>query len=239
MYVKNHYSEELQKLDAFKKADYKNALIESFLNLDLMMTSEEGRKELASYSKQGGGEKGNPFFAKGTGDEDVAFYAGCTACVALITKDEIYCANAGDSRCVAARKGMAVEMSIDHTPELESERKRIDKAGGYVEDGRVNGVLNLSRSLGDLEYKVNSALKQEDQMITCYPEIKIEKRTDINFLIIACDGIWDCLTSQQAVDFVNEKLIKMKNDKDFKASKIVELMFDKILASDVSSSGID
>lgn len=44
-------------------------------------------------------------------------------------------------------------MSEDHKPELERERKRIEKAGGFVEDNRVKGVLNLSRSLGDLEYK--------------------------------------------------------------------------------------
>ncbi len=73
--------------------------------------------------------------------------------MALITETEIICANAGDSRCVLSEKGKAIELSVDHKPELSTERARIEKAGGFVEDNRVKGVLNLSRSLGDLEYK--------------------------------------------------------------------------------------
>lgn len=62
-------------------------------------------------------------------------------------------ANAGDSRCVLARKGEAVSLSFDHKPENEEERERIEKAGSVIMEGRVDGNLNLSRSLGDLKYK--------------------------------------------------------------------------------------
>ncbi len=62
-------------------------------------------------------------------------------------------------------------MSVDHKPDLAAEKSRIEKAGGFVEDNRVKGVLNLSRSLGDLEYKLGEGLAVEDQMITCVPEI--------------------------------------------------------------------
>jgi serine/threonine protein phosphatase PrpC len=84
---------------------------------------------------------------------------GCTACVAVLTKDSLICANSGDSRCVLNRSGTAVEMSEDHKPDNEGEQKRIEAAGGFVEDGRVRGVLSLSRALGDLEYKQNKQVK--------------------------------------------------------------------------------
>ena len=47
----------------------------------------------------------------------------------------------------------AFPMSVDHKPDDDLEKKRITQAGGFVTDGRVNGNLNLSRALGDLEYK--------------------------------------------------------------------------------------
>ena len=75
--------------------------------------------------------------------------SGCTACVALLRGDQLVVANAGDSRCVLCRGGTAVDLSVDHKPEDDSERNRIEKAGGKVTaDGRVNGGLNLSRAIG-------------------------------------------------------------------------------------------
>ena len=53
-------------------------------------------------------------------------------------------------------------MSEDHKPELDSEYKRIIKAGGEVLEGRVNGNLNLTRAIGDLEYKVDTNLPPEE-----------------------------------------------------------------------------
>jgi serine/threonine protein phosphatase PrpC len=67
--------------------------------------------------------------------------------------------------------------------------------------------LNLSRSLGDLEYKQNKAKGKELQAVTVVPEIKTYTLTPkCDFFIIACDGIWDCLTSQEAVSLVAKKL---------------------------------
>ena len=122
---------------------------------------------------------------------------GCTACVVLLTKDSIICANSGDSRCVLNRNGQAIEMSEDHKPDNEGERKRIEQAGGFVEEGRVRGVLSLSRALGDLEYKQNKKIKVEQQMITCVPEVKKVPLSPLEdkFIVVACDGIWDCLSS--------------------------------------------
>jgi len=101
--------------------------------------------ELQSQSESGFGDQGKSF-------------AGCTATVLLVTKTEIICANAGDSRTVLSRGGRAKYMSEDHKPDNPSELARIQRSGGFVEDGRVNGMLALSRALGDFEYKNNSQL---------------------------------------------------------------------------------
>ena len=91
--------------------------------------------------------------------------------------------------------------------------------------------MNLSRSLGDLEYKQNKKLSAEDQMITAYPELIVENITnECEFMVIGCDGIWDCKTNQEACNFVSERLKKNPN---IKLSKVVEELLDEILATDI------
>ena len=77
---------------------------------------------------------------------------GCTANVVYIdrTAKKIYVVNAGDSRATMGRAGKCVEMSLDHKPECQIEIDRITKAGSEIKEGRVDGNLNLTRSLGDL-----------------------------------------------------------------------------------------
>lgn len=56
-------------------------------------------------------------------------------------------------------------------------------------------MIAISRALGDWEYK-KVGLKPEDNMVSAFPEVIVESiRGDHDFMIIACDGIWDCLTS--------------------------------------------
>jgi len=83
-------------------------------------------------------------------------------------------------------------MSHDHKPDNELEKLRIEKAGGYISDGRINGNLNLSRAIGDLEYKKDEKIGVHEQLITAVPEIIKKKITDDDeFLVLGCDGIWE------------------------------------------------
>lgn len=215
-FVAKKFVEVLTSNADYKAGNYEKALTQTFISLDELMTSEKSNDPITAYSMS----------------------TGCTSCVAMIAKGKIFCANSGDSRCVLSRAGNAIEMSEDHKPDNEGEKKRIEEAGGFVEDGRVRGTLSLSRALGDMEYKLNRKKGVEGQMITCVPEIRVETMSDKDdFVIIACDGIWDCKTSQECVTSF-AKLIKDRKSGERRV-KIIETLFDEILCKDVNDPNSD
>ncbi|XP_071965767.1 protein phosphatase 1G-like [Antedon mediterranea] len=175
------------------------------------------------------------------GREEPGSDSGCTAVVAILKGQELIVANAGDSRCVLSRGGNALDLSVDHKPEDEEELERIVFAGGKVtEDGRVNGGLNLSRALGDHCYKQNKSLALEKQMISPLPDIRKVTLTpeEDDFFILACDGIWNVLTSQEVVDFVRERLNQDHPEGGtWTLTAIIEELFDACLAPDTSGDG--
>jgi len=96
--------------------------------------------------------------------------------------------------------GSCVEMSFDHSPSVEKELKRIEKAGSKIVRGRVDGGLNLTRSIGDFKYKKKENIKPEEQPITANPDVFEYKLTDdIDFILMGCDGIWEGQTNQKMV----------------------------------------
>ncbi len=111
--------------------------------MDALLLKPEGKAEILAIQKQ--------MKEIGNGPNEIEdSHAGCTANVILITPEFVYIANSGDSRSAASIKSKTVELSVDHKPEDPIETSRINKAGGEVVYGRVNGNLNLSRALGDL-----------------------------------------------------------------------------------------
>lgn len=69
------------------------------------------------------------------------------------------------------------------------EKARICAAGGFVDFGRVNGNLALSRALGDFEFKKTPELSPEQQIVTAFPDVTIHDISDDDeFLVVACDG---------------------------------------------------
>jgi serine/threonine protein phosphatase PrpC len=135
----------------------------------------------------------------------------------LFNDTDIVCANAGDSRAVLCRDGKCIELSKDHKPSLPHERKRILAAGSTVTAQktqgrvvyRVNHALSLSRAIGDFAEKKNSRLGPEAQAVTAVPEVIHSDRSPKDeFIVMACDGIWDVMTSQHVIDFVRQRLRK-------------------------------
>ncbi|KAG5947562.1 hypothetical protein E4U53_006410 [Claviceps sorghi] len=109
----------------------------------------------------------------------------------------LYTANVGDARIILCRGGKALRLSYDHKGSDENEGKRIANAGGLILNNRVNGVLAVTRALGDVYVK---------DLVTGHPyttETVIQYDLD-EFIIIACDGLWDVCSDQDAVDLVRD-----------------------------------
>ncbi|XP_065679483.1 integrin-linked kinase-associated serine/threonine phosphatase 2C isoform X2 [Hydra vulgaris] len=116
---------------------------------------------------------------------------GATAACVLVVNNTIYVANIGDSKY--------------------EERQRIQNAGGFVKDGRVQGIVEVSRAFGDLRFK---------KYIISKPDIVKSTLTERDrYILIACDGLWKGLTVAEAVDFIEKILMENEYNDDgfFKA----------------------
>ena len=215
-FCSHYFPKYLKENSNYLAGNYKTALEETFLKMDELLMSDEGSELLKEFRA----------------DQEVApSFAGCTANVVLIVKDTAYVANAGDSRCVVfTNSGEVIPLSFDHKPDVEIEKKRIHNAGGYVADGRVNDNLNLTRAIGDLEYKKNPALKPQEQIISVFPDVMEKKLTkDDIYMLIGCDGVWETLTAKEILNIADQRI---KTNPDVKVSIVVEELLDRLIAKE-------
>ncbi len=155
--------------------------------------------------------------------------SGCTACVVCcdLTTLCLHVGNVGDTRAVLCRAGEKIDLSYDHKAMNPMEIARIIDSGGFVARNRAMGLLAISRALGDRELKRNNHRRNSGSMNSSssssnnnvyHQESPITALSDVDtfvldpthdeFFIIACDGLFDVMTSQQAISFVRNKLIE-------------------------------
>ncbi|KAK1743062.1 protein-serine/threonine phosphatase, PP2C family [Skeletonema marinoi] len=150
-----------------------------------------------------------------------------------------------------------VALSYDHKPDDEEEERRITDAGGYVSAGRVEGDLAVSRGLGDFRFKEEAAvlsgaqgenrdgrgsssrsaaaknnssmLKPGDQKVSPVPDIIVQNRdrAEDEFIIIACDGIWDVQTNQECVKMVADMFSEGEDDLGLICEEVLDLCLIK------------
>jgi len=155
------------------------------------------------------------------GRKDIEF-GGTTAvfAVRLHSLNRLLVANVGDSRGVLCNsRGMTVPLSVDHKPQSPTEHKRIKKEGGFIKwNGvwRVGGILATSRALGD-------AFLKDKRFITAEPDILSFDLGEHQpqFIILATDGLWDTLSSEEAVKMVREHIAMLR-----KKGKTYNLAFE-------------
>eukprot|EP00924_Labyrinthula_sp_SR-Ha-C_P007443 augustus_masked-scaffold_24-processed-gene-3.49-mRNA-1 protein AED:0.32 eAED:0.32 QI:0/0/0/0.5/1/1/2/0/231 len=130
-------------------------------------------------------------------------------------RTNIIVGNLGDSRCIVTKKDQVVFETVDHKPYTPTEEKRIIASGSHVVNKRVEGDLALSRAIGDFQYKEKKDLDPFDQPVSIEADITILERTDdMDYLILACDGVWDALKSEAVANMVNEEIESGKHLQD-------------------------
>ncbi|KAL3766114.1 hypothetical protein ACHAW5_001421 [Stephanodiscus triporus] len=255
-------SEGYKSSDSVKGLKFlKSALTSTFLELDTKLIEAQRKIRLDQLSQlenlvySVGGDLAHPIFLKGTQEHEKIMNfdrqypsllppginlerSGSTGVVVLITPSHIICANAGDSRAILSKKNKVLPLSFDHKPSNDVELTRVEKDGGFVRNGRVDGDLAVSRSFGDFGYKFGNATESgrtsseaKDHRVTVHPDILVYAREPSNdeFLVLACDGIWDRLSNKQCSDLVHS-LVYCEGETD--VGLICEEMIDTALELD-------
>ncbi|XP_011492479.1 integrin-linked kinase-associated serine/threonine phosphatase 2C isoform X2 [Oryzias latipes] len=167
-------------------------------------------------------------FLKKASSQKPSWKDGSTATCVLVVDDVLYVANLGDSRAVMCRteaaadgqqKLLALALSKEHNPTIYEERMRIQRAGGTVRDGRVLGVLEVSRSIGDGQYKRCGVISTPDlrrcqltandrqELLIRYHRLCKTEALDgavlpPRFILLACDGLFKVFSADEALRFV-------------------------------------
>ena len=170
----------------------------------------------------------NSSLSKTSYENYVASEMGTTANILLIKNGVIYIANVGDSLSVMYKHKIAYNLNREHQTIIEEEKNRVLKSGANIIGYRINGMLNLTRAIGDLRFKSNNNLKRHEQSVISLPEItKIEDTEGIDFIILGCDGVWDCVKRQLVCDFVDSQI---REHPKKNLSEILKVIFDKCVS---------
>eukprot|EP00898_Chlorokybus_atmophyticus_P007170 jgi/Chlat1/7454/Chrsp6S07463 len=166
-------------------------------------------------------------------DESPEKMSGSTAAAVFASRERVVVGNVGDCRTVVCRDGNAIQMSDEHRLDGRArlaipEAQRITAAGGWVTNARVCGMLAVTRAFGDVEYKdlrqsllergVKEEMWSEDfasrinmkgDWLSVVPDVRVLDVTpEDEFVIVACDGVWDVFGNNQAVRFVRKELAR-------------------------------
>ena len=165
-------------------------------------------------------------------------HSGSTATAVMISPRHVYFINCGDSRAFLCREGRVDFYTEDHKPNNPRERERIQNAGGSVTLSRVNGSLAVSRALGDFGFKEVDWRSQTEQLVSPEPEVyELERSEDDEFLVVACDGVWDAMSNEDLCAFVRSRM-QVCDDLREVCTQVLDLCLYKVSVCALAHAGV-
>lgn len=143
-----------------------------------------------------------------------SLFVGSTGVSVVVSPSTITVAHVGDSRALLVKQGQCEFVTTDHTLALDEEHKRVIAAGGEIRKGMLTAAdyrceymarrfLTMTRALGDFGFKANSEKKASEQPVISVPDVaRLERSNEDNFLIVASDGLWSVMKSEEVALFV-------------------------------------
>lgn len=166
-----------------------------------------------------------------------AFSVGSTALVVFHFDEMLITVNLGDSRAVLSRSLTPFVLSSDHNCFNDKEQIRIIQCGGKITDNRIMGVLSVTRSFGDFQFKTQSGLFLKDQdIVICTPDVtftSLRQQTD-EFLIVASDGLFSIMTNDAVISTVGSTY---NSHEEYKAQIICQELVQIALKANISKLG--
>ena len=182
--------------------------------------------------------------------------SGSCASIVLIKNKKCIIANVGDSRCILFKNKRLFFATKDHKPNSHSEKRRIESAGGSVfqstaivplyQNGkmiempwRVNpGRLSVSRTFGDIEIKLEKFGGKKNVVVSTPDIVEFELNDQYNFLVIACDGVFDVLSNMEILECI-KIVLKINKNKKRKINEICGDCASMIMKSSLVKGSFD
>lgn len=184
--------------------------------------------------------------------------SGATATAIFLGNNKLLISHIGDSSVVLCRSGKPELLTSPHRPYGSNkaslqEIKRIREAGGWITNGRICGDIAVSRAFGDMRFKTKkiemlqkgaqegrwtekfiSRVQFKDDLVVARPDIyQVTLGSDAEFIVLASDGLWDYMSSSDAVSFVRDQLRKHGNTQ-LACESLAQVVLDQRTQDNVS-----
>ena len=184
-------------------------------------------------------------------------YIGSSASLVMINNNYIYVAELGITKCIlfniegkilnevknTEKKNENDILNFNHVFDNKSEKKRIKKFNENIdyEKLKMNIYLPASRCFGLFKYKADEILKEENQIISCVPDVICKEKDSVDFILLMTKGMVNLL-KDNLDQFIKNivGVFKTQKEADIKISELLnKYIDDKIKERDEKEKNAD